>query len=151
MHKLSGAVERITFHNSDNGYTALRLRPEVHGRQRLPSLSSDLLITVVGNLPEVSPSSLSERQEFCRTKYSNIAKKGKKSAKQDRLCGNRREISFCLNQSLRLVKLMHTFEIESQANQIPFSVGSQQTAQRKLPEPQHFFYDADNGFYCTFA
>jgi exodeoxyribonuclease V alpha subunit len=55
MDKLSGAVERITFYNSENGYTVLRLRPEVRGRQRLPGLSSDGLITVVGNLPEVSP------------------------------------------------------------------------------------------------
>ena len=55
MDKLAGAVERITFYNSDNGYTVLRLRPEVRGRQRLPGLSRDGLITVVGNLPEVSP------------------------------------------------------------------------------------------------
>ena len=55
MDKLAGAVERITFYNSENGYTVLRLRPEVRGRQRLPGLSRDGLITVVGNLPEVSP------------------------------------------------------------------------------------------------
>ncbi len=55
MDKLAGAVERITFYNSENGYTVLRLRPEVRGRQHLPGLSSDGLITVVGNLPEVSP------------------------------------------------------------------------------------------------
>ncbi|MBT7191285.1 MAG: ATP-dependent RecD-like DNA helicase, partial [Anaerolineae bacterium] len=55
MDKLAGSVERITFYNSENGYTVLRLRPEVRGRQRLPGLSRDGLITVVGNLPEVSP------------------------------------------------------------------------------------------------
>jgi exodeoxyribonuclease V alpha subunit len=55
MDKLTGAVERITFYNPENGYTVLRLRPEVRGRQRLPGLSRDGLITVVGNLPEVSP------------------------------------------------------------------------------------------------
>jgi exodeoxyribonuclease V alpha subunit len=55
MDKLAGAVERITFYNPENGYTVLRLRPEVRGRQRLPGLSRDGLITVVGNLPEVSP------------------------------------------------------------------------------------------------
>lgn len=55
MDKLAGSVERITFYNSENGYTVLRLRPEVRGRQRLLGLSRDGLITVVGNLPEVSP------------------------------------------------------------------------------------------------
>ena len=55
MDKLSGSIERITFYNPENGYTVLRLRPEVRGRQRLPGLSFDGLITVVGNLPETSP------------------------------------------------------------------------------------------------
>ena len=55
MDKLTGSVERITFYNPENGYSVLRLRPEVRGRQRLPGLSRDGLITVVGNLPEVSP------------------------------------------------------------------------------------------------
>ncbi len=41
MDKLSGSVERITFYNSENGYTVLRLRPEVRGRQRLPGLSAE--------------------------------------------------------------------------------------------------------------
>jgi exodeoxyribonuclease V alpha subunit len=54
MDKLSSAVERITFYNPENGYTVLRLRPEVRGRQRLPGLSRDGLVTVVGNLSEVS-------------------------------------------------------------------------------------------------
>jgi exodeoxyribonuclease V alpha subunit len=58
MDSLSGAVERITFYNPENGYTVLRLRPEsgagahvVHGS----SLSREGLVTVVGNLPELSP------------------------------------------------------------------------------------------------
>jgi exodeoxyribonuclease V alpha subunit len=58
MDKLSGAVERITFYNAENGYTVLRLRPDsgkgshaVH----VAGLSRDGLITVVGNLPELSP------------------------------------------------------------------------------------------------
>ena len=55
MDKLAGSVEHITFYNQENGCTVLRLRPEVRGRQRLPGLSRDGLITVVGNLPEVSP------------------------------------------------------------------------------------------------
>src|SRR5512138_3737790 len=58
MDVLSGSVERITFYNSENGYTVLRLRPEhQRGIQAVPksSLSFDGLATVVGNLPEVSP------------------------------------------------------------------------------------------------
>ncbi len=55
MDNLSGAVERITFYNPENGYTVLRLRPEVSCGQRLPGLSYDGLTTVVGNLPELSP------------------------------------------------------------------------------------------------
>jgi exodeoxyribonuclease V alpha subunit len=55
VDKLSGSVERITFYNSENGYTVLRLRPEGSRQQRVPGLSFDGLATVIGNLPEVSP------------------------------------------------------------------------------------------------
>ena len=55
MDNLSGSVERITFYNPENGYTVLRLRPEVRGSQHLPGLSFDGLVTVVGNLPELTP------------------------------------------------------------------------------------------------
>ena len=58
MDHLSGAVERITFYNAENGYTVLRLRPDSgRGSQPVPAsgLSRDGLITVVGNLPELSP------------------------------------------------------------------------------------------------
>jgi exodeoxyribonuclease V alpha subunit len=55
VDKLSGSVERITFYNAENGYTVLRLRPEVSRGQRIPGLSYDGLTTVVGNLPELSP------------------------------------------------------------------------------------------------
>lgn len=55
MDSLSGSVERITFYNPENGYTVLRLRPEVSRGQRIPGLSYDGLTTVVGNLPELSP------------------------------------------------------------------------------------------------
>ncbi|PKN90882.1 MAG: ATP-dependent RecD-like DNA helicase [Chloroflexi bacterium HGW-Chloroflexi-6] len=55
MDKLSGSVERITFYNPENGYTVLRLRPEVTRGSRIPGLSYDGLTTVVGNLPELSP------------------------------------------------------------------------------------------------
>jgi len=56
MDALSGSVERITYYNPENGYTVLRLRPEkVSRRHQLPGQSQDGLVTVVGNLPEVSP------------------------------------------------------------------------------------------------
>lgn len=55
MDYISGSVERITFYNPENGYTVLRLRPDVHRGQRLAGLSADGLVTVVGNLPELSP------------------------------------------------------------------------------------------------
>jgi len=58
MDTLSGAVERITFYNPENGYTVLRLRPDSKLSQRFANkspLNSDGLATVVGNLPELSP------------------------------------------------------------------------------------------------
>src|SRR5919108_994532 len=56
MDHLSGAVERITFHNPENGYTVLRLRPETLRSGQIPhNPSRDGLVTVVGNLPELSP------------------------------------------------------------------------------------------------
>lgn len=56
MDSLSGSVERITFYNPENGYTVLRLRPESSGGTSLRRWQNrDGLITVVGNLPELSP------------------------------------------------------------------------------------------------
>jgi len=52
MDTLRGSIERITFYNSDNGYTVLRLRPEIHQRR---GQDREGLITVTGNLPELSP------------------------------------------------------------------------------------------------
>lgn len=54
MDRLSGAVERITFYNPENGYTVLRLRPETY-KQIPHNPGRDGLVTVVGNLPELSP------------------------------------------------------------------------------------------------
>ena len=58
MDQLTGTVERITFYNPENGYTVLRLRPD-SGRGaragRIPGLSQEGLVTLVGNLPELSP------------------------------------------------------------------------------------------------
>jgi exodeoxyribonuclease V alpha subunit len=58
MDTLSGAVERITYYNPENGYTVLRLRPDTKMANRFTnksSLNADGLATVVGNLPELSP------------------------------------------------------------------------------------------------
>ena len=52
MDTLSGSVERLTYYNPENGYSVLRLRPE--GR-RLAALDREGLVTVTGNLPELSP------------------------------------------------------------------------------------------------
>ncbi len=54
MDTLSGSVERVTFFNQDNGYTVLRLRPTVSQHQRTPGMDFEGLVTVVGNLPELS-------------------------------------------------------------------------------------------------
>jgi len=58
MDTLSGAVERITYYNAENGYTVLRLRPDTKMANRFTnksSLNADGLATVVGALPELSP------------------------------------------------------------------------------------------------
>lgn len=58
MDRLSGSVERITFYNPENGYTVLRLRPDSRLSRHFTNrsaLNSEGLVTVVGNLPEVSP------------------------------------------------------------------------------------------------
>jgi len=52
MDTLSGAVENIIYYNPENGYSVVRLRPE---RSRsLPVTLRDGLVTVTGNLPELS-------------------------------------------------------------------------------------------------
>jgi exodeoxyribonuclease V alpha subunit len=52
MDTLGGSVERITYYNPENGYSVIRLKPDV-----LPARGAarDGLVTVTGNLPEVSP------------------------------------------------------------------------------------------------
>ena len=52
MDTLTGSVERLTFYNPDNGYSVVRLKPE---RGRSPGMGQDGLVTVTGNLPELSP------------------------------------------------------------------------------------------------
>jgi exodeoxyribonuclease V alpha subunit len=52
MDTLTGSVERLTFYNPENGYSVVRLKPE---RGRMPGMGPDGLVTVTGNLPELSP------------------------------------------------------------------------------------------------
>ena len=52
MDTLSGTVERVTYYNPENGYSVLRLHAE---RGRPISMNREGLVTVVGNLPELSP------------------------------------------------------------------------------------------------
>lgn len=52
MEKLTGSVERITYFNPENGYSVVRLRPD---QSKLPGISREGLVTVIGNLPELSP------------------------------------------------------------------------------------------------
>jgi exodeoxyribonuclease V alpha subunit len=52
METLSGSVERITYYNPENGYSVLRLRPD---HRKAPGLNREGLVTVIGNLPELSP------------------------------------------------------------------------------------------------
>ena len=54
MTTLTGTVERITYSNPENGYTVLRLRPELEAGESLPGVRLDGLLTVVGNLPDVA-------------------------------------------------------------------------------------------------
>ncbi len=51
MPTLRGTVERITYYNPENGYTVLRLR----AAHPVTGMARDGLITVVGELPELSP------------------------------------------------------------------------------------------------
>ncbi len=54
MDLLTGAVERITFHNAENGYTVLRLRPD----RRVPGLSREGLVTVASTSTRAPPGKL---------------------------------------------------------------------------------------------
>ena len=57
MDTLEGIVERITFYNEETGYTVLRLKPR--GRAATGTsgrlMADQGLVTVVGNLPEITP------------------------------------------------------------------------------------------------
>lgn len=51
METITGQVERITFYNPENGYSVVRIRPD---QRQTRGLSPDGLVTVVGNLPELT-------------------------------------------------------------------------------------------------
>ena len=52
LDELSGSVERVTYYNAENGYCVIRLRAD---QRNLPGVSYDGLVTVTGNLPQISP------------------------------------------------------------------------------------------------
>ncbi len=52
MDTLTGSVERITYYNSENGYSVIRVQPDQHSG---PGGMEKDLVTVVGNMPELSP------------------------------------------------------------------------------------------------
>jgi exodeoxyribonuclease V alpha subunit len=54
-HELRGVVERITYHNPENGYTVARLTPERAGLEAEAARGDDRLVTVVGTLAELIP------------------------------------------------------------------------------------------------
>ncbi len=56
IQQVSGSVERVTYYNEENGYSVIRLKPD--SRRMLPfayAPGRDGLLTIVGNLPEVTP------------------------------------------------------------------------------------------------
>ncbi len=50
--QLTGSVERITYYNAENGYSVVRMRPD---RAQNVGMSREGLVTVTGNLPELTP------------------------------------------------------------------------------------------------
>lgn len=72
MPKIAGFVERITYYNQENGYTVLRFRPERNMGKSVPGLDLNGLLTVVGNLPALSPG----EQVVFEGEYTSHAKHG---------------------------------------------------------------------------
>ncbi len=72
MDDLSGSIERITFYNPENGYSVVRLRPEQLYVVARGAVSRDGLVTVTGNLPELSPG----EQVRLQGRWLNHAKHG---------------------------------------------------------------------------
>jgi len=69
MDKLSGSIERITYYNDENGYSVIRLRPDT---KKIPQRNFDGLVTVVGNLPELTPG----EYVYLKGQWSNHPKHG---------------------------------------------------------------------------
>jgi exodeoxyribonuclease V alpha subunit len=55
LRELRGVVERITYHNPDNGYTVARLTAERNGLEAEAVRSDDRLVTIVGRLADLTP------------------------------------------------------------------------------------------------
>ncbi|HUN08536.1 MAG TPA: ATP-dependent RecD-like DNA helicase [Aggregatilineales bacterium] len=53
MDTITGTIERITFFNEENGYTVLKMTPEV--KPPANAAARDGTITVVGSMPELAP------------------------------------------------------------------------------------------------
>jgi exodeoxyribonuclease V alpha subunit len=55
LRELRGVVERITYQNSENGYTVARLAPERAGLEAEAARGDDRLVTIVGTLVDLTP------------------------------------------------------------------------------------------------
>jgi len=55
LRELRGVVERITYHNPDDGYTVARLAPERMGLEAEAVRGDDRLVTIVGTLTDLMP------------------------------------------------------------------------------------------------
>jgi exodeoxyribonuclease V alpha subunit len=55
LRELRGVVERLTYHNPDNGYTVARLAPERIGLEAEAVRGNDRLVTIVGTLTDLMP------------------------------------------------------------------------------------------------
>jgi exodeoxyribonuclease V alpha subunit len=55
LRELRGVVERITYHNAENGYTVARLAAERAGLEAEAARGDDRLVTLVGTLADLTP------------------------------------------------------------------------------------------------
>jgi hypothetical protein len=55
LRELRGVVERVTYHNPENGYTVARLAPELIGLEAEAIRGDDRLVTIVGTLADLMP------------------------------------------------------------------------------------------------
>jgi len=52
MEKIAGSIERVTYYNPDNGYSVLKIKPDMPLKTEYKNRG---VVTVVGNLPELQP------------------------------------------------------------------------------------------------